>query len=330
MGRADFETLRALLTRGLVDEGDAEEMVALTRSTFNLVAAGFTRGFTWGGAPLVGGDLAQWMEIYPEVGDDDPGVAYLEASPEGTWYYASHEPTVRTETQKAFLDLGYHDVAIARFSGPLGEQLPCALYSDGGQFGEHEQLQLARLTPLFAGALRTQSALNALHRQDREACPLLGTVEVAFPSGKVHWSSRARAAIEAQCGRLASRGWRRFERALVRAVRDSSAATRRHRLLGQIDVEVAHVPPALGEERRALLLFYSARVAKLDPKPRTPAEELLSTRQRLVARLLVRGATLREIAAEIGIGQETVRQHMRIVMERLGVRKRSELAHLID
>ena len=54
----------------------------------------------------------------------------------------------------------------------------------------------------------------------------------------------------------------------------------------------------------------------------------LSTRERSIASLIVRGLKNREIAAELGIGEGTVKVHLHNIFEKLGVANRTELALL--
>lgn len=333
---AELRTLRALLIRGIVDDGDAEEMVDLTLRAFDLVGLGFSRDYHWSGNHLIGGDLSRWTDVYPEVGQDDPCGAFLESSPAGTWYVAALQARhAETETYRAFVREEFADVAIARFDGPDGGVLPCALYRDRvrGRFDAEDIAQLQALYPLWAGALQTRSALESMSLSD-EAGPSrsLGSVEVTYPDGAVHWNHRARSMFESEVGRLSPRGWTRIERALRRVVACFSGnGQRRQRLLGGLTVEVAHLPTQEGEARRVVVLFYRHVVPPLGSSaPRTPSEELISDRQRAIARLVVRGLTLPAIAARLDIAPETVRHHLRTVFERLDVRTRSQLGELID
>ncbi|MEM9190600.1 MAG: LuxR C-terminal-related transcriptional regulator [Myxococcota bacterium] len=327
-----YETLGALLIRGLADEGDAEEMVDLTRRAMGLVAAGFSRQFDWEGEPLVAGDLSRWMQLYPDVGHDDPCVSFLESSPEGNWYFAARQ-VIRTDTQRAFVREEFADVAITRFSGPHGELLPCAFYRDrpARAFDEEDHAMLSRLVPLWAGALRTQAALHALGVVDRNTCPQLGTIDITFPNRRLVWTRRARQAFESRLGAISGRGWGRVERALLKAVSRSSPTMRRIPIIAGLSAEVAHVPPNPGETRRIRLLLFATTLPALgSADPRTPAEELLSPRQRAIARMVTRGWTSTEIANQLGIAAETVRQHVRTIYGRLGIRHRGELYELID
>ena len=71
-----------------------------------------------------------------------------------------------------------------------------------------------------------------------------------------------------------------------------------------------------------------AAAAEGEPLP-TPAEELLSPRQRAVARAAARGKSIALIASELRLQPETVRTHLRDVYRRLGVSQRAELARLL-
>jgi DNA-binding NarL/FixJ family response regulator len=57
---------------------------------------------------------------------------------------------------------------------------------------------------------------------------------------------------------------------------------------------------------------------------RDPARGALSPRERDVLRRVAAGATNREIAAELGVGDETVKTLMARIFSKLGVRKRAE------
>jgi two-component system nitrate/nitrite response regulator NarP len=56
----------------------------------------------------------------------------------------------------------------------------------------------------------------------------------------------------------------------------------------------------------------------------------LSQRERSVADLVVRGLKNRDIAAELGIGEGTVKVHLRNTFEKLGVATRTELALVVS
>ena len=57
-----------------------------------------------------------------------------------------------------------------------------------------------------------------------------------------------------------------------------------------------------------------------------PPEKTLTAREREIMALLSRGLLSREIAAELGIGTVTVKNHLYRIYEKLGVRTRTEAA----
>jgi DNA-binding NarL/FixJ family response regulator len=56
---------------------------------------------------------------------------------------------------------------------------------------------------------------------------------------------------------------------------------------------------------------------------------MLTAQQLQIARLVVDGATNREVAARLYLSTRTVDHHMRNIFTRLGIRSRVELAKLV-
>jgi len=69
----------------------------------------------------------------------------------------------------------------------------------------------------------------------------------------------------------------------------------------------------------------SADVLKKLAAPENPALEQLTPRERDVARLVAQGLTNKEIAAQLFIGEGTVRNNLAVVMEKLGVTNRTQV-----
>ena len=65
-------------------------------------------------------------------------------------------------------------------------------------------------------------------------------------------------------------------------------------------------------------------VVKTFQQQRQPVEEPLTSREETVLRQLVQGFRYKEIAAELGVGVETVRTHVRHIFEKLHVTSRTE------
>lgn len=83
--------------------------------------------------------------------------------------------------------------------------------------------------------------------------------------------------------------------------------------------EVASVPLVQGE--RVVGIFGIAFPGGPEPIAAEPPEQL-TPRQREVLQLLSLGRSTREIASELGIAEETARNHIRHLLRRLGARSR--------
>jgi DNA-binding CsgD family transcriptional regulator len=82
--------------------------------------------------------------------------------------------------------------------------------------------------------------------------------------------------------------------------------------------------------RPAVVVFVS------DPEraPRTPPEHLaelygLTPRESALVALLLDGCDLREAAGRLGVSMNTVRTHMRLVLEKTGTHRQAELVSLL-
>jgi DNA-binding NarL/FixJ family response regulator len=90
--------------------------------------------------------------------------------------------------------------------------------------------------------------------------------------------------------------------------------------------------PARGDSfwcHRRLRPIFSEEKESAAPTTASPAEELLSRRQRQVARRAADGCSAAEIAQGLGVAQETVRVHLRAIYRRLGVQNRIQLRALL-
>jgi PAS domain S-box-containing protein len=101
-----------------------------------------------------------------------------------------------------------------------------------------------------------------------------------------------------------------------------------HRDGSEIAVQWAgHTEIATG---RRLVLFVALNTSQWGShfrrhREHTPARARLSDRELEVVRLVARGETGREIAADLGIAHETVRTHVRNAMTKLNARSRAHL-----
>ncbi|HEX4526440.1 MAG TPA: LuxR C-terminal-related transcriptional regulator [Gaiellaceae bacterium] len=88
----------------------------------------------------------------------------------------------------------------------------------------------------------------------------------------------------------------------------------------RIGVELSSVP--LVEDHRVVGIF--GQVSDVDETPPRPAHPHLTPRQAEVLRLLERGRSTDDIALELHLSVETVRNHIRHILRALGVHSRLE------
>ncbi len=92
-----------------------------------------------------------------------------------------------------------------------------------------------------------------------------------------------------------------------------------HSVRGPVQVEVNSVPLVRDGQVVGVLALVAAPPLPAEPKP-----VKLTPRQRDVLRLLAKGATTDQIATELHIARETVRNHVRAILAALGAHSRVE------
>jgi PAS domain S-box-containing protein len=90
----------------------------------------------------------------------------------------------------------------------------------------------------------------------------------------------------------------------------------------RVRVAISTVP--LTREGQVVGVFGIARPADVAAAPAAASLDQLTPRQREVLGLLADGRSTRDIATELGLSPETVRNHVRQVLRRLGARTRLE------
>jgi DNA-binding CsgD family transcriptional regulator len=334
--------LLTLCDRGIVTGGDADELLMLLESVMRARGAAVAHDFTFESDWCRTSRLdPAWLAAHTRHKHQDPSALVLEGQPFGTPYLVKTDTPDGwwdSELLDALHDHGFTDVAIARLYSPFQSDLMIALYRFDGAptFSEADRETLRLVMPFVARGLASRRALAALQAPDGEtlgqALPKLGgSVFVTWPGGEVKWSTKARTQVQSRLGFSVST-WPRANamiRAAVARFLGSAEGARSQVLPGNLRLELAIVPPGPGETQRLLGWLVDDRP---NPSPSTfptPAEELLSPRQRAVARSAARGRSIARIAVELRLRPETVRTHLREVYRRLGVSQRVELARLV-
>ncbi len=331
-----------LFKRGVASREDAAELQVQLQRALGVTSVVFGTEERFSGWGIETGVPDGWRAEYERIKTLDPAVPTVLREAPGVWYLVARASGEHRQSPvfEAFFSAGFGDGAMARVPVPFGSQIIVLFYRERGlpPFDDEDLAILELVYPHLVGALGTRYALSALQHPDaptlEEAAGAAGKVaSIAFPGGRVEWSSAARLLWQERLGPVGARGWRRIERALLRAEAQFHASGllgRCQRLAGGIRVEFANMPPRSTDSRRVLAVFVDDTVHSLGPDaPTSPAEELLSPRQRGVARLAASGATVPAISGVLGLKPETVRTHLRAAYRRLGVTNRAELRSLL-
>jgi DNA-binding CsgD family transcriptional regulator len=113
---------------------------------------------------------------------------------------------------------------------------------------------------------------------------------------------------------------KRAYRLLFEAFTTTNAAPRRARL-----ARIA----ARGFERMGNRLYAAIAQSAAEPELSTGDALGLTPRQRQIAELVAQGDTNREIAERLSISEHTVEHHLSAIFERLGLRSRAQVAHIL-
>jgi DNA-binding CsgD family transcriptional regulator len=81
---------------------------------------------------------------------------------------------------------------------------------------------------------------------------------------------------------------------------------------------------------RRILVKEGSPAAALDaPSNTLPALPVLTAREQAIARRAAAGKTNKEIAIELNVSPDTVKKHLGAVFDKVGVRRRSQLAYCL-
>jgi len=332
--------LLALTSRGIVTGGDAEELLSLLFATFAASGGAFTQSFGYRDFMLGVDVRREWIEAYHRLRHLDPFTEPLGRLPPGEVFFTvgdTNEEHKRLELWHSFRAHGYRDAMQARLYNPLVADLFMILYRQDGErpFSPNDRVLFQLIYPHLAGALAARRALAALdapanERIESVLAKVSGHAWVSLPSGEVAWSEEARRVWQARLG-IGARDWHKANEVLLASARRFNTALiggRSQVVFPGVRVEWASVPAQPHEQRRLLALMLEEG---FDPAAdTTPAEALLSPRQREVARLAAAGSSASAIADKLKIKPTTVRGYLREVYERLGITSRAQLASALS
>jgi DNA-binding CsgD family transcriptional regulator len=334
-------SLVSFLERGVVSLGDLDEMLERLCGLYDGAAIVLTQTPDFVGPGRALRVPADWAAFHLRHRGQDPCPAFLaERSPGSSFCLDSDLPVGGKELAlySGFRGLGFGGGFVTRIHSPFSDELYLPLYREGRPkpISAEDRMLVRLLHPHLAGALAAQCALAHLsaagEASSRPASsPAFASVSISYPSLRVEWTRRAKEVFRRRLGATGEVAGSRIERMILRAVRRFDrweVGGRSQILVPGIRIELANVPPRAEERRRVVAMFIEDREPR-HAEP-TPAEELLSPRQREVAREAARGSTTKEIATKLGISVETARWHLKCVFDRLGVAHRAELARLIS
>ena len=329
-------TILRLLDRGLVAGEDVEELMRGLREALGAQGAMVATSWAFSPTPHQVGVPLGWQELYEAEGlvEVDPA-RFLTKLPCGTWFTDARDTPadfVHTPAWQHFAEF-FSDVAVVQVGAPDDDRTTLVVHRERGArpFDEDDWAVMDLLSPHLRaglGGLTARAALHARphHSLDEVIRSCAGSATISFPDGTTKWSQKG---AELWRRRLDVKSLARVERMVARAALEAASRnTHSARLPHDIRADFVRLEPHRRGERRTLVLFHVAN-GEPDLPALAPAEELLSPRQRQVARMLARGASLKEIAAALDIREDTARDHRNAVFERLGVTSRGALAALL-
>jgi DNA-binding CsgD family transcriptional regulator len=334
-----LKKLVTFLERGVISLGDLDEMLESVCALYDGAAIALTQTPDFVGPGHALRLPAAWPTVHLRYQHQDPIVGFLAERPPGSTFSVESDqsPAARElELYTAFRGLGFGDGLVTKIHSPFSEVLYLAIYRERGskRVSAEDRMLVRLLHPHLAGALAAKCALSHFRAANDAGPPPRGqafaSVAISYPTLRVDWTRAAKEFVRRRLGASGNREWRRVERMLVRAAERFDrfeVGGRSQVLVPGIRVELANVPPHADERRRVIALLVDDRAAPTFGQ--SPAEELLSGRQRDVARAAARGCTTQEIADELGMSVETARWHLKAIFDKLGITRRAELTRLL-
>lgn len=320
-----------LLQAGVFSDLEADELLAALSEVLAADAVVVTQQWAGFATSRSQGIPEGWPQAYAGLQHQDPSHAALASRPAGSWFFINEESgeALRSELYRTFRDQGFHDGAIARFDAPPGQMFVVFYrkqHATTRDFDRSDRALLALLSPHLARGFRCRVAVAAwqgtLAADRHDALAQLPHVLLTCRDRSVSVSPLAKELMQPL---LAGVSQNKLDLLLWRAAQSGRECA----LVGGIRAEPFFRRGDNGQLKEILLMLSDAPAPSLSPDPLTPAEELLSPRQRLVARLIASGRTVDEAAALLDSKPATVRQHLKTVYDRLKVSDRTGLCRLV-
>jgi DNA-binding CsgD family transcriptional regulator len=320
--------IRDFLNKGIVTSADAAELLSLLGRALDASATALATPLAWGDLNISDGIPSGWPEAYMRVRQWDPLIQRV-CNPTVSSWVRGNEDLAHLHEDNPCADAFFSrfvDCLGLRVSNPYGVDHCFAIYRAQGKpkFTIDERNAMNLLVPHLSAALRTRTAERALRDPGAE---LREVVVLRYPERVAEWSPEARGMIRRALPGLSQGAMGKLDEVLFRAARwfYSHPGQASVPIVGSVRADFAVLR---SPSQRALLAVLSDGPVRAPRVRRLPFEELLSLRERQIARSLSQGIRLEEAAAVHRISRETAKSHLKALYRKLAIRSRAELARL--
>lgn len=328
---------RERLRRGPASGRDVDDYLEALRVVFGVLGVTVAAGHSWAGWTRDLGVPAGWQHAYERFVPQDPSQEILHASALGSWFIASEvlDPDSDGGMFAAAIACGVGDTAITRLATLEGGYLTMVLLRsvDAPRFSAADRDTLELWHPFISAAFGTHLALAALCLPPAHSLADLrlscAVAVVDLEADTLDWDRRGASSLDVWFELGSARARQRLEGAILRVARLASPANLRSRSRS-LQGEHLHVEIVVDDGGRRLAVVFDKRSLESPPHAAlwigSPLSELLSERQYEIAEFASHGASTEDIAAQLELGVETVRHHLRGIYRRLGINSRGQLA----
>ena len=297
-----------VVERGVLSNADATRFLEAVLEAVDADSVTLSQG---GGAPWRRvANRGDW--IPPDVEPSD--LALRDISRCARWHFSRPDTDAPDVSGLAWGELRSIDgpVHVALFRGPGARA-----------FDDRDRILLRMIHCPLERVMQRPRALSAIRGEaaGERGAVLAGLPHALIVGSTVTFSDAAIDLFLATLGSLAGRSVQRLQRAVLHAAAIGGGEA--VPLIGDLRVDFRRV------DEGVLAIFRRAHVPTLHGHWRSPAEQMLSPRQQQVARLVMEGCNLHQIATSLDVQAETARGYLKDVYRRLGVRDRGSLAAIL-